>query len=62
VARVFARQAVTGAITERARYVAGLRTIQAAFPALENPLQTAPVRGVAPRRALPVAPTGRPTA
>lgn len=49
VARVFARQAVSGALTERAQYVAGLRSIQAAFPALDNPLQTAPVRSVAPR-------------
>ncbi|SFQ39752.1 hypothetical protein SAMN05216567_11577 [Variovorax sp. OK605] len=51
VARVFARQVVTGAITERAQYVAGLRSIQEAFPDLDNPLQTAPVRSVAPRRA-----------
>ena len=51
VARVFARQAVSGAITERARYVAGLRSIQQRYPALENPLQAAPVRAVAPRRA-----------
>ncbi|WP_155742555.1 HEAT repeat domain-containing protein [Variovorax paradoxus] len=58
VARVFARQAVTGAITERAQYVAGLRGIQAQFPELDNPLQTAPVRSVAPRRALPAAPGG----
>ncbi|QNK66630.1 HEAT repeat domain-containing protein [Variovorax sp. PAMC26660] len=57
VARVFARQAVTGAITERAQYVAGLRSIQALFPALDNPLQTAPVRSVTPRRALPAMPT-----
>jgi hypothetical protein len=56
VARVFARQAVTGAITERAQYVAGLRSIQALFPTLDNPLQTAPVRSVAPRRALPAMP------
>jgi hypothetical protein len=62
VARVFARQAVTGAITERAQYVAGLRSIQAAFPELDNPLQTAPVRSVAPRRAPPAAPTGGPAA
>lgn len=62
VARVFARQAVTGAITERAQYVAGLRSIQAAFPGLDNPLQTAPVRSVAPRRALPAAPAGGSTA
>lgn len=53
VARVFARQAVTGAITERAQYVAGLRSIQQAFPGLDNPLQTATVRSVAPRLALP---------
>ena len=58
VARVFARQAVTGAITERAQYVAGLRGIQSQFPDLDNPLQTAPVRSVAPRRALPAAPGG----
>ncbi|MET3475440.1 hypothetical protein [Variovorax atrisoli] len=51
VARVFARQAVTGAITERAQYVAGLRSIQEAFPLLDNPLQTATVRSIAPRRA-----------
>ncbi|MFS2055365.1 hypothetical protein ACEN8K_42015, partial [Variovorax sp. CT11-76] len=44
VARVFARQAVSGAITERARYVAGLRSIQQRYPALENPLQAAPGR------------------
>jgi hypothetical protein len=62
VARVFARQAVTGAITERAQYVAGLRSIQAAFPELDNPLQTASVRSVAPRRAPPAAPTGGPAA
>jgi hypothetical protein len=55
VARVFARQAVTGAITERAQYVAGLRSIQHAFPELDNPLRTLPVRAVAPRRALPTA-------
>ncbi|RSZ39629.1 MULTISPECIES: hypothetical protein [unclassified Variovorax] len=63
VARVFARQAVTGAITERAQYVAGLRSIQALFPALDNPLQTAAVRSIAPRRSPPsVAPTGGPAA
>ncbi len=62
VARVFARQAVTGAITERAQYVAGLRSIQAQFPALDNPLQTASVRSVAPRRAPPALPTGGPAA
>ncbi|RTQ37275.1 hypothetical protein EJP69_05975 [Variovorax gossypii] len=63
VARVFARQAVTGAIAERAQYVAGLRSIQALFPDLENPLQTAPVRSIAPRRAPPsVAPSRGPVA
>ena len=62
VARVFARQAVTGAITERAQYVAGLRSIQAQFPGLSNPLQTAPVRSVAPRRAQPTSTAGGPAA
>ena len=65
VARVFARQAVTGAITERAQYVAGLRSIQALYPELDNPLQTAPVRSIAPKRALGtlhVAPIGGPAA
>ncbi|MGJ7575105.1 hypothetical protein ACSFBX_31615 [Variovorax sp. RB2P76] len=58
VARVFARQVVTGALTERAQYVAGLRSIQQAFPELENPLQTEPVRSVAPRRSPRLAPHG----
>lgn len=52
-ARVFARQAVSGAMGERARYIAGLREIQARYPELENPVQVLPVRAVAPERMQP---------
>jgi cellulose synthase operon protein C len=50
VAKVFARQAVTGAMTDKAQYITGLRNIQTHYAELENPLKTIPPRSVPARR------------
>jgi cellulose synthase operon protein C len=50
VAKVFARQAVTGAMADKAQYITGLRNIQTHYAELENPLKTIPPRSVPARR------------